>query len=184
MDPTEFVEKLQAGEFQQGLVLHGLVKESEEEEDTLQFAYGTSCENWRSIPVEKIESVDMLSIAPCKDHSHPFVRLSLAPPETDEAKFFADFLGSVTERGGQFGTPPRSMARTTAAPVSFPSDRPTAVPQSMERRDAPFRQARDSICTTSCYGGTMYCTCWSPERGWYEYPCGSCLPDPWPPWLP
>jgi hypothetical protein len=202
MDPSEFVEKLRTGDFQRGLVLHGLTKKTEEEAETIQFAHGTGCEKWTSIPVAEIESVDLLSVVPCKDHSHPFVRLSLRPPEGDEAKLFADLLNAVMNDGNRFGAPTTSVERTDDAPFPETGEAKllTGLPGSMIGRNirsglsppgtgnttvAPFRRG-EAICTALCFGGTMYCTCWSPERGWYEYPCGSCLPDwpPLPPWVP
>ena len=69
-----------------------MVKKSEGKEKTIQFAPGGNCSNWLTIPLEFIEDVEIIKTVPCKDHTHPLVRLNLKTPKTPEAKVFSSIL--------------------------------------------------------------------------------------------
>lgn len=74
------------------VTLTGMVKKSEGKERTIQFASAGNCSGWVTIPLDLIEDVEVLSTVPCKDHTHPLVRLNLKTPTNPEAKIFAALL--------------------------------------------------------------------------------------------
>lgn len=74
------------------VTLTGMVKKSESKEKTIQFALGANCSNWTTIPLEFIDDVAIIKSAPCDDHSHIFVRLTLKTAKTIEAKVFCSIL--------------------------------------------------------------------------------------------
>lgn len=94
MEPEEFLERLNAGEFRNQSVFRGMIKE--DGESTIQFALGTMCENWITIPLDVIKSVDVLRTMSCGDHDHPFAQLELKAPETDEGQIYAALLNSAS----------------------------------------------------------------------------------------
>ena len=88
--PDEFVAKLKSGDLGVGapLSLLGMVKDAEDDRH-LMFAGGTDCETWTEVPLDMIESIELRDVVPCRDHSHPFVKLYLEEPESEEARMFA-----------------------------------------------------------------------------------------------
>jgi len=96
---TEFVKALAEGTLREPISLEGMVKKCESGTDAVLFAEGMSCLHWTRIPVEMIEEVDFISTVPCRDHEHPFVRLSLKEPTNDVvAQVFADLLRNSARR--------------------------------------------------------------------------------------
>ncbi len=91
---AEFFESLQQDKLIAAvpITLIGMVKKSEGKEKAIQFAPGGNCSNWVTIPLELIEDVEILKTIPCKDHTHPLVRLNLKTPTTPEAKIFSSIL--------------------------------------------------------------------------------------------
>lgn len=94
LTPIEFFEKLQEGKFDAPLPFSiiGLVKKSDGKEKTIEFASGGNCSNWITIPLEFIESVEVIRTVPYKDHSHPLAILNLMAPKTPEGKFYFAML--------------------------------------------------------------------------------------------
>lgn len=140
MEPDEFLERLHAGEFERDLVFSGMVKEDEQEEGVIQFSQGRNCENWVSIPTDKIKSVTMSQVVSCADHSHPYVELELKTPSTDEGEFFADVLGQLAagneEPRGPMPGPNATMFGGDIPDFASPDNRPPPMGTS-ERRIAP-----------------------------------------------
>lgn len=94
--PAEFIERLKNEEFNsKPLIFVGVLKAAEDEQH-LMFANGAYCNNWTSIPVDAIESIELISVIPCKDHSHPLVRLTMKEPASEEAKMFASMALPLT----------------------------------------------------------------------------------------
>ncbi|HSA99396.1 MAG TPA: hypothetical protein VLE49_02015 [Anaerolineales bacterium] len=92
--PSEFMEKLAHDDFRpQSLVFTGMVKTAEDENHLL-FANGADCANWTAIPLDVIENIELIDVLPCKDHTHPFVNISIREPTSDEAKMFASLARS------------------------------------------------------------------------------------------
>jgi hypothetical protein len=88
----EFVERLGRDGLAPPLRLTGLVKLPEESGDGLEFALGTRCENWTTLPLALVENVEVRQTVPCRDHEHPLVTLTLKVPESGEAAAFAALL--------------------------------------------------------------------------------------------
>lgn len=88
----EFVERLGRDGLTPPLRLTGLVKLPEESGAGLEFALGTRCENWTTLPLELVESVEVKQTVPCRDHEHPLVTLTLTTPESAEGAAFAALL--------------------------------------------------------------------------------------------
>jgi len=85
MSPQEFQKALSQNSLVRPFVLQGLAKESDDGA-ALMFSID-GCGTWIPVPLELIEEVDFLNHVPCKDHSHPLVRLVLKRPAGDGAVF-------------------------------------------------------------------------------------------------
>ena len=107
MTPAEFVTELGSGALDAvpsggALVLSGMAKPAEGNDQAILFAHGTSCADWVEIPVAQIESVEVLRTVRCRDHAHPLVKLHLKAPQSDEGMVFAALTRSLAGRvGGQ-----------------------------------------------------------------------------------
>lgn len=77
----ELLDALQGDKLSQDDVYVGMVKESDKEKH-VAFAPG-SCEEWIDVPAELIGDVEVLRHVPCRDHSHPLVRLELTLEESN-----------------------------------------------------------------------------------------------------
>lgn len=91
---SDFIKALGTGRFQRTIELQGMVKQGVDA-NTLMFSISTDCTQWATIPVNLIEGeVLVIDTVPCRDHSHPLVRISLKfPDEQDQvALAFADLL--------------------------------------------------------------------------------------------
>ena len=102
----EFVHQLRNDEVQPLLTLTGMVKQAEDDDTRLLFALGTQCADWTQVPLDSIESVEVLDSVPCKDHAHPLVSLTLRQPESSEGTLFSALLaaavkGRATDRGSR-----------------------------------------------------------------------------------
>ncbi len=87
-DAQEFLGRLVRNEITSPLIFTGMVKQAGDDKHLL-FAFGTHCEHWSKVPLEIIEKVEVLQILPCKDHTHPFVKLHFKHPASGEGQFFA-----------------------------------------------------------------------------------------------
>ena len=90
--PYEFLDRLRRDELRHPVVLFGLVKPVEDDDDYLLFAHGSVCENWIRIGLNSIETIEFLNFVPCDDHTHPLVLLVLKQPETDEGQLFSSLV--------------------------------------------------------------------------------------------
>jgi hypothetical protein len=120
--PQEFLDRLKRDEIRRPIVLFGMVKPAEDDDEYLLFARGYVCANWTRIPLTSIETVEFLNLAPCKDHTHPLVLLHLKEPETDEGRLFSSLVQATPGR-----TPGRT-ARLIREPRSFEPRRAFADP--------------------------------------------------------
>lgn len=186
MDPNEYVEKLRAGDLRREPIVHGLVNAHDDRDDAIRFTPGLNCDDWTTVPLEAITSIDERSTVPCGDHSHPFVRLELRPPETDDGTLFASLLAAVLADRPSLPTPPdrgvpASFDRGDAAHA--PLGAPAGSLAGLAGAGAAQTARVGGPCRTVCSGGTMWCVCPRGDGSWWRYPCGSCLPD-WPPTQP
>ena len=87
-EPYDFLGRLKRDEIFVPIVVYGMVKPAEDDDDYLLFAHGNACKNWFRIPLSSIENVSVLRFVPCDDHKHPLVSLVLKQPETEEGQLF------------------------------------------------------------------------------------------------
>ncbi|MDF3294228.1 hypothetical protein [Streptomyces silvisoli] len=158
---TEFYQALVADSVPTPVVLTGMVKTAEKT-DAIQFAPGTTCQNWTTLPVSLIERVEPLGQMPCDDHTHPVVRIQLTQPGTAEAAALAMLLHAVQQQrpgcGGSPGKQPGQPPNRAAARPPAPS-RPGALHFTIPPGSAAAPQAQcvdgDSWCdqvNNWCYG--------------------------------
>ena len=95
----EFIDKLRREEFKAPLALSGMVKLPEDSSTEIMFAPGMRCVDWLPVPLDAIESVEVLDVVPCDDHTHPLVTLTLKAPESPEGTMFAALLSAFVKRG-------------------------------------------------------------------------------------
>jgi hypothetical protein len=53
------------------------------------FAIGTNCAHWRVVPLNLVESIEALEIVPCRDHTHPLVKMYFKKPNAEDSMLFA-----------------------------------------------------------------------------------------------
>lgn len=116
LKPDDFFEKLEKGELSAAPVrLTGMVKKADGPEKAIRFAPGTNCAGWVTIPLDLIEGVEVLRTVPCRDHTHPFVKLTLKEPRSPEGKALFALLGSMQNA-------PAAMSAMSAMPAGrFPA---------------------------------------------------------------
>src|SRR4051794_8059173 len=103
-EPYEFLDRLRRDDISPPVVLFGMVKLPEGDDDYLFFAHGYACENWIRIRLNTIDRIDLVNFVPCDDHMHPLVTIVLKQPETDEGRLFASLVQRPANR-----VPPRAM---------------------------------------------------------------------------
>jgi hypothetical protein len=91
---AKFAEALSSGTFKQPIVLTGLAKQAENDNNAIMFAEGTLCQSWVKIPADMIDKVEYLATITCRDHEHPLVTLYLEDPprQNPAAGALADLL--------------------------------------------------------------------------------------------
>ena len=144
---TELFESLQQDKLitTASVTLIGMVKKSEAKEKAIEFAPGGNCSSWVTIPLEFIEDVEILKFVPCKDHTHPLVRLNLKTPKAPEAKIFSSILEGM--QSSLEGTQPALAARQQIDPWGDPVCGP-----GMQKRCYP------AVCPNPSGRGTIWCT--------------------------
>jgi hypothetical protein len=123
----DFVAKLREGHFASApLSATGLVKLPDDEGvkakgretviTALQFAHGSDCSQWVTVPLTLIDRVDFLRVVRCKDHSHPLVTLIFSLPKTPEAQTFA----AIANLASTASNPPLTRAVSVlGAPMAY-----------------------------------------------------------------
>lgn len=76
------------GSSNSSLIFTGLIDRSDDDQSIL-FACGSDCQNWRKMPTSAIEKVQFIQTVQCKDHTHPLVHIFFREPQTDEGRAFA-----------------------------------------------------------------------------------------------
>jgi hypothetical protein len=91
-EPADFLSKLSKNNLPNPteVSIVGLVKSDEANPSAIHFSYSLPCEQWLSIPIEIVETIDHLGTVPCKDHQHPLVRIKFKRP--DETREDVAFL--------------------------------------------------------------------------------------------
>ena len=88
----DFLEQLRGGSLKPSLFLFGIAKHTDDSE-YISFS-SNGCGEWISIPLDMVESVEVLGWSYCRDHMHPRVRLQLIEAATDNlhAQVFGQLL--------------------------------------------------------------------------------------------
>ncbi|WP_171161899.1 hypothetical protein [Streptomyces sp. I05A-00742] len=110
----EFRQALNANTVTVPLALTGMVKTADAA-DVLQFALGTACKDWTTIPVRLIDEVEPLRHVPCDDHAHPLVRLTLKDTGTPEFTVLTSLLRAAQQQASPCGGPAAGRAEAGAA---------------------------------------------------------------------
>jgi hypothetical protein len=94
-EPADFLSKLSKNNFPNPteVSLVGLVKSDEANSSAIHFSSSLACEQWLSIPIEIVETIDHLRTVSCNDHQHPLVRIKFKRP--DETRKDVTFLFSL-----------------------------------------------------------------------------------------
>ena len=96
----EFLRRLKDGDLHAPLVCEGFAKPVEGSGEAFQFAPAGVCNAWTKIPIELVERVEILGDQPCRDHSHPLVRVHFKEPSAQDtaAGVFASLLRTTTHQ--------------------------------------------------------------------------------------
>jgi hypothetical protein len=155
-EPYEFLDRLKRDEIYPPIVLYGMVKPADNDDDYLLFAHGRVCENWTRIPLSSIENISVLSLVPCDDHKHPLVALVLKQPETDEGRLFSSLLKATPGQARSLLSIPRER-RYSRVPFQFSDQRHLA-----RARAVPHGPDAGDLLP-SCSG----CPAWVDDHGWF-----------------
>lgn len=82
---------------EQGPTFFGLVKQIDDDDNSIMFAEGHNCRKWIAIPVVQIEEIERLYKISCEDHFHYFVRLILKRPSSPEGEVFSKLSSVLAE---------------------------------------------------------------------------------------
>jgi hypothetical protein len=152
----EFLNKLQNDEVISQIAFEGMVKKSKDDPKVIMFAHGTNCNGWVAIPAAQLEKVEVLSVVPCKEHSHPYVRIHLKRPTTDEGSLFSQLALTAQPQQSTI----RRVTPTQSAPKPF-NHEPTYAENFYSPR--PVRPASRCYHNTSDCSHCMECDdsgCW------------------------
>ena len=150
LSATELFENLQQDKFEQAaaVTLVGMAKKPEGKEKAILFSLGADCSNWVSVPLGLIEDAEVLRLVPCRDHSHPLIRLNLKVPETPEAQLFSSLLNAMQPgpegpQGDATAFAGRQLVDEWGDPVCGPGTRKRCYP---------------AVCPNPSGRGTIWCT--------------------------
>lgn len=66
----------------------------------------SGCDNWIDLPVEMIQSAEKIGDAPCRDHSHPLVKITLEKPQDKRQQVLLALLADTAPtQPGPTGAP-------------------------------------------------------------------------------
>ncbi|MGW5865125.1 hypothetical protein ACWFRJ_23450 [Streptomyces sp. NPDC055239] len=131
----EFLQALASDSVREKPVIVGMVKKSEEATESFQFAPGTTCQDWTTIPVSLIDQVELLRQVPCDEHTHSLVQLTLKESDSPEHTVLATLLSHYARAGA---APAPSPCGTSSAHAQPPPQGPQA--QSQARPHGPVPQ--------------------------------------------
>ncbi|MFC8132166.1 hypothetical protein [Streptomyces sp. NPDC057302] len=196
----EFLQALASDSVREKPVIVGMVKQSEEAADSVQFAPGTTCQDWTTIPVALIDRVELLRQVPCDEHTHSLVQLTLKESDSPEHAVLATLLGHYARMGAAAPSPSPCAASAHAQPAQrgpapqgpVPSPQGPApkgpaagsltwgvAPQGTPPQATPQAQAQcvdgSSACVSDGYGGF---TCLACCHGYWS-DIGPCLYGKW-----
>lgn len=94
--PQDFLERLVNNDFRRPLIITGMIKKAENSDQFL-FTFGTSCANWRKVPLNIIDNIEVLNFVHCNDHAHPLVKMTFKEPESEESLLFASLATDIMD---------------------------------------------------------------------------------------
>lgn len=167
--PREFLDSLRRDDIRRPVLLRGMVKPAEDDDQVLMFAHGSACENWIRVrvPVASIETVEFLNFVPCADHNHPLVLLHLKQPETDEGRLFSSLIQPTSGRTS------RRPARLIRGPRSVGPRRTLADPGAGATTDSDFPWCATVGDYEVGADGSVWCLdyCWESNKQAVYTPC-------------
>jgi len=146
---TKLLESLKDGDLTSRDVYVGMVKVSKKD-NHVAFTPG-SCDEWIDVPAQLIADVEVIRHAPCREHSHPVVRLKLSIDESNPVHAMVRHFFSSPARGTQ-------AHATTMPNEAFRN--PTGYSLGPEGQELSPGQAQ-----TGALGRTRY-----PSTGFYPVP--------------
>jgi hypothetical protein len=153
-EPYDFLDRLKRDEIYPPIVLYGMVKPSDDDDECVLFAQGDACENWLRIRLSSIENIRVLSLVSCDDHKHPRVALVLKQPETDEGRLFSSLLTATSGQVRNLRSIPRERHDSRVAVAGRR--------HSAEDRAIPHGPDAGNLLP-SCSG----CPAWVDDNGWF-----------------
>jgi hypothetical protein len=99
----DFLRELRSAD-SSAMVLTGMVKPAEGDEQAIMFARPGQCSDWVRIPADMIEHADSHGPIACQGHTHRLASLHMKTPTSDEAQAFANLVHlhrAPTPLGGQ-----------------------------------------------------------------------------------
>ncbi|MEV4506814.1 hypothetical protein [Streptomyces klenkii] len=148
----EFRQALSADTVTVPLTLTGMAKAADAA-DAIDFALGTACKDWTTIPVSLIDHVEPLQHVSCDDHAHPLVRLTLKNTGTPEFTVLTSLLRATRQQASPCGGPPRQAGRPE--PVSrrpAPAEPTAAGPRAADCLDGDTKCDANGVCWGCCAG--------------------------------
>lgn len=95
----------------------------------LLFANGTDCNTWTELPLSMIESIEVRDIVPCRDHTHPVVKLQLKRARLSESRVFAALAEARASAGAYRQAPAKTQTPEFGPPTGarsiWPGSEPT-----------------------------------------------------------
>jgi hypothetical protein len=117
MSGDEFLKKLRSDDVSVPVLLTGLAKKPEDDGEFILFTPGATCGRWIRLPVRLIEKVEVMRVISCGDHQHPFIRLQIRKPETDEGMLLASLLERCQQYDLLGGTPVLALRKPPDNPL-------------------------------------------------------------------
>lgn len=90
----EFLTQMRSGSIRPSLIRIGMAKPGDADSDVILFSESETCGHWVAVPLDIVESVQVIGWMACDDHKHPIVRLQLHEPAPDNknARVLAELL--------------------------------------------------------------------------------------------
>lgn len=116
----EFLAQMRSGSLRPSLIRIGMAKPGDAEADVILFSESETCGRWVAVPLDLVESVQVIGWMACDDHKHPIVRLRLHEPAADNkhARMLAELLTARDTASEPAGYAPGGQADEQIAPTT------------------------------------------------------------------
>lgn len=90
----DFLTRLRSGAMRPSFIRIGMAKAGHGDTDSIMFSESETCERWVAVPLDIVQSVEVIGWTACHDHRHPIVKLQLHEPAPDNkmARMLIDLL--------------------------------------------------------------------------------------------